>query len=445
MGKVPPWVQHSDILKRVNAAVLALRIPDSWNATRLRPPFEYLLYLTCHETQLIAGPLGVYLLTLMELPPLYFLLFKEFLECNHALLDKKLQLCTYAARQLRWDKILLKLSIHLPVSWNTYNRHLGHHLYTPLTGIITRAGPFNASNMLNAEHFHTFMKRCARHSNFFLISIANHYVMSVASELFRTQITFSDRASIASSHVGESLLTVPEYFSDRVVVTPLGRSVNVELSDEVWNQIDDIWSVKHPVYCSLLRRFRRELSRRRGRHQHPSIRNWTFSGAPLTDKQQMIADTPRFIKKYNRARMNNVLFRNHASQSNILADNSCIHTVYQEQVDGVLVPTSCYGVIQNMYASKICLDEEAKIIVEADWFITQSDDQISGLPVVSVDTDRGNSFNSSARFVFLEDCWRHNVVIWKVPDEWDSSDDDDSDDDDIGDKYNVIIKSHFIE
>ena len=134
-----------------------MRLPSAW--PKARHFFAKLSHLTVSELLLYAGPLGVYLMSFVEvedttvLDAAIKLMFccEELQAMGHTKmsldkLEKDLALC------------LADFEACMPVQWCTQVMHVALHLCE----FIRRLGPFREHSMLGFERFHTVIKRLVR-------------------------------------------------------------------------------------------------------------------------------------------------------------------------------------------------------------------------------------------------------------------------------------------
>jgi hypothetical protein len=159
----------------------------------------------------------------------------------------------------------------LPINWCTFVMHVfGYHNLDQFLA----AGPFNVSNLMDIERFHTRYKGMARGTTDVMVSINNAFSLREASTSARLEDDINwTTAPTASSVAGLCSRLDSSDRSDRVW-TAKGVETSFTLSPEAYQQVQTLWADHYPVYADFHRAFNR-VRRRRNTGQYANIESWT--------------------------------------------------------------------------------------------------------------------------------------------------------------------------
>jgi len=147
-----------------------IKTPTCWPA--FRSIFEDIGFMKTSEVLLLCGQVGGYALKHADIDAEYRLLFIELLY----LLEKAMHKAStpgdrqYLAKHI--PIVMTKLEMKMPMGWNTSVVHI---FVFHTVAILTAAGPFRTSNMLDVERFHTQFRKLARGRRNTMSSIVAHY------------------------------------------------------------------------------------------------------------------------------------------------------------------------------------------------------------------------------------------------------------------------------
>ena len=188
----------------------------------------------------------------------------------------------------------------LPLFWPTLTRHF---LHCRLKKQAVLHGGFPATNILNFERGHVFLKACSRSTKNIMASINNNYSMHVKVQGWRfddadkwvyrgrySNLDNRTKEDLAGDAVVKPLLGLknyrPKIFQLVYTLTHTPHTHNTHTQTQTQDagtasQVRDLWAIREPDYDRLRDRWVRQTRRR------VSMGEWVpVNGRPLTEQEQ---------------------------------------------------------------------------------------------------------------------------------------------------------------
>ena len=443
-----PWRMSSARERELDAVLDEVKasLPNSW--PDMKSAFSRLADVGVAEGLMFAGPLGVYIISQTDIDPLYKKMFCDLLWCLERLQGTyALHVCAYTAFVLplycdciaivlllncdcivivsvtklcavigKYVRIgsldglqsdlvdaLTECEIRLPVNWSTSVRH--HLLH--IVDQIRRVGPFKDHNMLPFERWHTFLKKLCRGRRNLEISIHNHYNLTLSGKFWRlpSQGGHAFCTPAAASTVAGADARRINHQARKAL--PLGKVTLVELSEDAFRQIQDVWCIEDADLDNFRDRYR-TLVRDRNAVLPEELTQDQIDRLRPTPRQLLFLTMPREAGEINRADYNGNIFATYASCRFKRSDNSFLKQTYNDE-DGEPQPSFCR--ITGMFLHAIIDGYPQSIVVKCDWFDFTGEYTDHGLPVVRRDPDRLLNFNRNCQYTFLEGCHPYNITV----------------------------------
>ena len=265
----PPWTASKSNAEAIDNLARDLKVPSRWPA--IRKIFAHKLFMKTAELLLLGGDAGSYFINLTDIRDDYKALFIELLRLLERCMFKVSTPGDRDHVRTRLPVVLTKLEMMLPINWCTFVMHvLGSHNLNQFLA----TGPFNVSNLMDIERFHTRYKGMARGTTDVMVSINNAFSLREASTSARLEDDINwTTAPTTSSVAGLCSRLDSSDRSDRVW-TPKGAETSFTLSPEAYQQVQTLWADHYPVYADFHRAFNR-VRRRRNTGQYANIESWT--------------------------------------------------------------------------------------------------------------------------------------------------------------------------
>ena len=323
--------------------------------------------------------------------------------------------------------ILTKLEIALPVYWNSSTRHFLLHTFD----FIQNMGHFWAFSMLGVERIHVMIKKLGKSKRNIMRSIQLNN-----DRLIESQVTwrFDKKTKWASEGSASSLHAKKPIAEPLLVVQPRGALTKKMAGPQLFQWLEDEWSVKHVGF----RKFRDErfeahvrVGKRNAKNNRKnfvapsSYREW--KDPKHTPEQKRWQTMDNCVWTVNAATLDGVLFRTRPSQDlkKTKTDNSCVVGEVEVEVNNKKVVQKCYGVIQKFYVHfmypprkrdtyKLTAEKLAKLdtpwilCARCDWWEPKGEHPNTGLTQVTPN----KYWVSGCPLQNLQNCINKNVVFW---------------------------------
>jgi hypothetical protein len=315
--------------------------------------------------------------------------------------------------------IMTKLELLMPIDWNTTVVHIfTHHT----VDIIMALGPFNAANILDIERFHTLFKSLARGRENVMASIKNHYqLLEVALAGRMNEDMDWSNLPAKSTPAGYAGRLDSEDKNDRMC-QPYGLSTKNTLLPDELKQVQTLWADSNPVYFNLHKRYNSWLRTKRYGPMHKcfqTIAEWTPSSRltnagccePLSNSEKAWQQMSNEISEYNKVQFAGNFFKTQKSEKYLKTDDSNFGADYSLRGPrGQTEVHKAYAANKRMFVHTAYPGGPSRVIVEGEWYRDMGKCPVAKTTLVK--RDKNHHFNLSARFMFLEDCFRRPVALW---------------------------------
>lgn len=249
------------------------------------------------------------------------------------------------------------------------------------------------------------MKSLCRGRRNLEMSIHNHYGLTSSGRKWRLPSQGGHEwctPAAASTVAGADARKIAH---DERHTAPLGKVETVELTDEAFAQIQDMWCVDDRELDEFRDRYRTavhnrnallptELTPAQARRLRPNERETSF------------LSMPREGQECSRATFNGKTFVTSAYCKFAQSDNSHVKQTYND-VNGNR--QTAYGQIERMFMHSIAPGSPQQVVLQVEWLDLQNDATEHKLPVVRRAPD--SAFNRNAKYTFLELCLPYNVAV----------------------------------
>ena len=226
--------------------------------------------------------------------------------------------------------VLAECEHSLPIHWCTGVKHYLLHE----TDKIHKCGPFQEHNMLVFERWHTIFKRLARGRRNVLASIHNHWTLVTSAAAWR--LSSQGGGGWVPNGFDSSLAgAVDRDFSLRKA-TVKGKQMVVELSDEDFAHVQDVWAVQDRDYDKLRDKYRRSIGERlgRGKSQIPEgLVLDRLNRTELASKERSCLLISEKASSADRADFNGLAFCTSHHCNGLQTDDSVVKLFYEEFED----------------------------------------------------------------------------------------------------------------
>jgi hypothetical protein len=411
-----PWVASKPVQNAIDDMLQNLKLPSCYPG--VRSVFADLGFMKTAETLLLAGDAGAYILSLLDIQEDYRDLFIEILRLIERCM-RKVSTPGDRAYLLEWIPVVMtKLELLMPIDWNTIVVHIfTHHT----VDIIMALGPFNAANILDIERFHTLFKSLARGKENVMASIKNHYLLlEVALSARMNEDIDWTTLPAKSTPAGYAGRLDSEDKDDRMC-QPFGAATNGTLLADELKQVQTLWADSYPVYFNLHKRYnawaRKQKYGVKNKHFQtvetwtPSARQITAGMQPLSTEEKAWQAMTNDTKDYKKVQFAGNFFKTRKSEKYLKTDDSNIGTDYRQAGPrGQTSVLKAYASIKRMFIHAAYPGGPSRVIVEGEWYRDMGKCPVAKTTLVK--RDKHHNFNLSARFMFLEDCYRRPVALW---------------------------------
>ena len=145
----PEWAPEPSDWQQLDQLPHVLKLPMGCHWRKF---FKHTSYLKLSDCLLFACDVGVYLISKLDIDETYFLLFRDYLNCLRFLTSKEFDVTQLDMQQERIREVLPKMTIMLPLYWNTICRHLLCHVHNDIR-------KYGLLWMFFIEQWHTFFKK----------------------------------------------------------------------------------------------------------------------------------------------------------------------------------------------------------------------------------------------------------------------------------------------
>ena len=315
--------------------------------------------------------------------------------------------------------VMTKLEILMPIDWNTTVVHIfTHHT----VDIIKALGPFNAANILDIERFHTLFKSLARGRENVMASIKNHYLLLEVALSARMNEDLDWTTLPAKSTPARYAGRLDSEDKDDRMCQPFGKAASETLLPDELQQVQTLWADSYPVYFNLHKRYnawKKKRARSNGGQRCPTIETWTpavreisaGSFEPLSPEEKVWQQMKDDIKEYKKVQFAGNFFKHRKAEKHLKTDDSFIGADYQQAGPrGRTEVLKHYAAIKRLFVHTAFPGGPSRVIVEGEWYRDMGKCPVAKTTLVK--RDKGHNFNLSARFIFLEDCYRRPVAFW---------------------------------
>lgn len=162
-----PWLASTSVLKLVGTLIESgmLKVPYGWPAMLNyfhEAHKKGVSKMKLAEALAFCGDRGVFLLSLLDIPPEVKDLLLEVLNVSCGFIKKAHEAVERVALEKRLALVLTRLETLLPLYWQTSTRHILLHIGKH----IEYLGAFWAFNMLGVERYHVVIKQLVRYHTY---------------------------------------------------------------------------------------------------------------------------------------------------------------------------------------------------------------------------------------------------------------------------------------
>jgi hypothetical protein len=285
-----PWVATPQNLCEVDDLLHTLKVPSDWPS--IQDALTSTSTLKIAEALALAGDIGQYVVSQLDIDPEYRSLFVRSLKALSGLLQKVPTNLNAVQQEL--VLILAELECKMPLHWCSSTRHFLLHIVETMKMF----GAFWAWNMLPVERFHALIKRLARDRRDRLRSLSKNYQMfDMAQLMWRHDGTQWANTQKFSTIRPNRTINVAKAETHFTLSKKLRTRWKDRLPDAAFRELQDLWCVAHKPFHNLMARFQRN------RRDGDTFTTWV----PRSRRRALTEDEILMKKMDNRVTVSHIL------------------------------------------------------------------------------------------------------------------------------------------